>query len=300
MEQAIAFFLVSVASMKFLRDRPKLKQTGKAYTIADQPARFAKDKAAGNVRVMNLEKIYNPSFIRGKKVLVTGCNRGIGLAITKELIACGAVVIGTSRTPFVHPDVRVISGIEMTDNNVGSLLANALQGEHIDVLINNAGYFYEPVEKIDCLNFEEEMKMIDICALGPLRVTSGLFNSGLLTSGSKVAIISSQGGSIEWRTTQNPNGGDYGHHMSKAAANMAGRLLHQELKHSGICVTLLHPGFNKTDMTSKYAHIWEVEGAVDASIGAKRVVHEIGRMFTNETEMQGQFVNCEDGLLIPW
>ena len=29
--------------------------------------------------------------------------------------------------------------------------------------------------------------MIDICALGPLRVTSGLFNAGLLKSGAKVS-----------------------------------------------------------------------------------------------------------------
>jgi short-subunit dehydrogenase len=74
----------------------------------------------------------------------------------------------------------------MTDNNCGKLLAEKLKGKHIDILINSAGYFYEPVEKIDSLNFEEEMKMIDICALGPLRITSGLFNAGLLPSGSKV------------------------------------------------------------------------------------------------------------------
>ncbi len=63
-------------------------------------------------------------------------------------------------------------------------------------------YFYEPVEKIDSLNFKEEMKMIDICALGPLRISAGLFNAGLLKSGSKVAMITSQGGAISWRTTQ--------------------------------------------------------------------------------------------------
>lgn len=42
----------------------------------------------------------------------------------------------------------------------------------IDILINNAGYFYGPQEKVieDTLNFEEQMKQIDICALGPLRV----------------------------------------------------------------------------------------------------------------------------------
>lgn len=165
------------------------------------------------------------------------------------------------------------------------------------MLVNNAGYFYEPLETIDSMNFEEQMKQIDICAVGPLRVTGAVFNAGLLKSGSKVAMITSQGGSITWRDVQNPTGHDYGHHMSKAAANMAGKLVSQELKDKGVTVTMLHPGFNKTDMTAKYADIWEVEGAVDPCTGAKRVVHEIGLMRLEDT---GKFINCEDGLLIPW
>lgn len=43
----------------------------------------------------------------------------------------------------------------MQDNKCGDKLAAALKGKQIDILINNAGYFYEPVEKIGSLNFEE-------------------------------------------------------------------------------------------------------------------------------------------------
>ena len=56
-------------------------------------------------------------------------------------------------------------------------------------------------------------------------------------------------------------------------------------------------GFTKTGMTSKYSHIWEIEGAVDASVGAKRVFHEVN-MLSHATS--GKFINCEDGLEIPW
>jgi short-subunit dehydrogenase len=45
----------------------------------------------------------------------------------------------------------------MQNNQCGEKLAAALKGQEIDILINNAGYFYEPVEKIDSLNFEEVM-----------------------------------------------------------------------------------------------------------------------------------------------
>jgi hypothetical protein len=74
-------------------------------------------------------------------------------------------------------------------------------------------------------------------------------------------MITSQGGSVEWRFTQNPTGHDYGHHMSKvtemphsitlmcpftkytcinhftyvqSAANMMGVLLSQEMKAKGL------------------------------------------------------------------
>lgn len=85
--------------------------------------------------------------------------------------------------------------------------------------------------------------------------------------------------------------------MSRAACNIAGVLLAQELKSKGIPVTLLHPGFNKTGMTAKYSHIWEKEGAVDASEGAKRVLHEVKGI---SMDTSGTFINCEDGLRIPW
>ena len=51
----------------------------------------------------------------------------------------GANVIVTSRTPNTIPGAEVIDGIEVTDDNCGTLLASKLKGKKIDVLINNAG-----------------------------------------------------------------------------------------------------------------------------------------------------------------
>jgi len=277
----------------------KLNMSSERYTIADQPARFARAKKENNQRYLDINTVYDPSYLKGKRVAVTGANRGIGLAIAQELKVQGAKIIAICRSnsPMLEklePD-EVILGVDVTNDESCKVLK--IEGGPIDILINNAGYFYDPVEKIDSLNFSEEMKMIDICALGPLRISASLFNSGYLESGAVIAMITSQGGSVSWRTTQNPSGGDYGHHMSKAAANMMSVLLSQEFKHKNISVGILHPGFNKTDMTKKYEKIWEVEGAVDKSVGAKRVLHEIGKV---NMETTGKFINCEDGLEIPW
>jgi NAD(P)-dependent dehydrogenase (short-subunit alcohol dehydrogenase family) len=272
------------------------------YTIPDQPARFARAKKENNERYLNIESIYDGSYLKDKRVAITGANRGIGLSLAQELTAQGGKLVAICRSSSdeleaLKPD-EIVTGVDVTSDEQCDTIAGQIKGGPIDILINNAGYFYEPEEKIDSLNFKEELKMIDICALGPLRISANLFNNGLLKEGqSSIVMITSQGGSISWRTTQNPDGGDYGHHMSKAAANMGSVLLSQEFKKNKIPVGILHPGFNKTGMTAKYAHIWEVEGAVDASVGAKRVFHEIAKI---NMETTGKFVNCEDGLEIPW
>jgi len=280
---------------------PARAESGADYTIADQPARFAAAKKSNNQRVLDITKFYDPTQLKGKRVLVTGANRGVGLALSKQLVQDGALVVAAVRSASKELEdlgvEQIITGVDVQTDASMNTLVQQLGGKSIDVLINNAGYFWEPVETLENLNFDEELKMIDICAVGPLRISAALVKAGNLKKGSKIAMITSQGGSISWRDVQNPEGHDFGHHMSKAAANMMSKLLAQELKGRGIAVLVLHPGFNKTDMTAKYKDIWEIEGAVDVECGAMRVLHEIniGSMSTT-----GKFINCEDGLQIPW
>jgi NAD(P)-dependent dehydrogenase (short-subunit alcohol dehydrogenase family) len=235
---------------------------------------------------------------------VTGANRGLGLAIARQLVADGAETIAVVRKTSPELDAlgcaQIIQDVDVTDAAaVAEMASSKLQGGALDIVINNAGYFTAHHETMDALDFGEELKQIDICAVGPLRITAALRSKGLIKkNGGKVIVISSQAGSAEWRKTQNKDeGGDYGHHMSRAACNIAAVLMSEEIRKEGISVTILHPGFNRTDMTRKYAHIWDIEGAVDARIGAKRVLHEVGRASLAET---GKFINCEDGLEIPF
>lgn len=270
------------------------------YSIPDQPARFARAKEENNERYLDISSVYDGSYLKGQRVAITGANRGIGLALAKELVSQGGKLVAICRSSSEELEAlnptEIVTGVDVTSDADCDTIASKLS-EPVDILINNAGYFYEPVEKIDSLNFAEQLKMIDICALGPLRVTANLHNNNMIKEDGKVIMITSQGGSVSWRTTQNPTGGDYGHHMSKSAANMMSVLLAQEFKDKGISVGILHPGFNKTGMTAKYAEIWEIEGAVDASVGAMRVFYEIGKTDMSRT---GKFINCEDGLEIPW
>eukprot|EP00658_Telonema_sp_P-2_P010064 TRINITY_DN1377_c0_g1_i1.p1 TRINITY_DN1377_c0_g1~~TRINITY_DN1377_c0_g1_i1.p1 ORF type:complete len:280 (-),score=81.49 TRINITY_DN1377_c0_g1_i1:144-983(-) len=275
----------------------------RVYSLADQTARFERAKTEANQRYLDISSCFDGSSLKDQRVLVTGGNRGLGLAIVQELVAAGACVISTCRASRGEiPDgVQVIDNVEVCDGASVATMADALEVP-VDVVINNAGYFPDLHETItdpaNPLNFEEELKQIDVCAVGPLRVTNALFNKGKLAENAKVIIISSQAGSAEWRCTQNQDtGGDYGHHMSRAACNIAGVLMSEELKKHNHAVVMLHPGFNRTDMTAKYAHIWDKEGAVETHEGAKRVLHEVIGVTMEKT---GQFINCEDGLRIPF
>lgn len=79
--------------------------------------------------------------------------------------------------------------------------------------------------------------MMEICAMAPLAIVQKIITSGQLGKGGKVALITSEGGSIGLRT-EKEGGANYGHHMSKCAVNMMGRLLAWDVKPKGIAVRL--------------------------------------------------------------
>ena len=189
------------------------------YSLADQEARFNKAKAENNLRFLDITSVYDPSYLKGKRVAVTGANRGLGLALATEVSNAGAELIAIVRSSSPELDAlqpkQIITGIDATNTEETKQLHTKVlnDGKPIDILINNAGYFKADVEKLDTLDFDDEMKTIDICAIGPLRITSSLVNNNILQEGSKVIMITSQGGSVSWRPTQCPEGGDYGHHV---------------------------------------------------------------------------------------
>jgi len=286
---------------------PTLLNMASEYSMADQVERFANAQAENDERFLNIDSVYKGNEIMGKRILVTGGNRGLGLEIVKQAVADGATVIVMCRSSNQELEElvglwNVYSGVDVTDTDGVAKAMKRVKsdGGALDFVINNAGYFYEPCEKItdDSLNFEEQLKQINICALGPLRVNAAAVTAGALADDAKLVIITSQAGSAEWRTVQNKDeGGDYGHHMSRAACNIAGVLQAEELRSKGYSVLLVHPGFNRTEMTAKYKEIWDIEGAVEPSVGAKRVLYEAMK---STLETTGQFVNAEDGKLIPW
>ena len=266
------------------------------YSIADQAARFANAKKTHNARYIDIATVFEGSYLADKNVLITGGNRGLGLAIVKELVSLGAhvcVVVRRTCTELEALGCQVITNVDVRSYADVCRVIPEIRSP-LDYVINNAGYYWEEEETLQNMNFDEQMRQIDVCAIGPLRMCHALLQANLVKC---IVIITSQAGSLSWRPVQNPHGHNFGHHMSRAACNMGALLLAQELKPRKIPVLLLHPGFNRTDMTARFSHVWDEEGAVDASVGAKRVLHEMRDATMKRT---GTFVNCEDGLQVPF
>ncbi len=176
--------------------------------------------------------------------LITGTNRGIGLAYAQELKKRGETVIAVCREPSAElkeVGVKIEAGIDVSSDEQVADLAQRLKGTTIDVLINNAGIIEK--DSLNDLDFNSLLKQFDVNTLGALRVTKMLLPQ--LTAGAKIALMTSRMGSIE----DNSSGGYYGYRMSKSALCMAGKCLAIDLKPKKIAVAILHPGMIKTRMT---------------------------------------------------
>lgn len=186
-------------------------------------------------------------------VVITGANRGIGLALTRGYRAAGHQVTGLCRhssPALVQSGAAVIDGIDVAGDLSG--LADRIQAP-VQLLINNAGLLVG--DQLGQLSWSDLVRQFEVNSLGPLKVTEALLP--LLGKGSKVALITSRMGSM----ADNSSGGYYGYRMSKAALNAAGKSLALDLAPRGICVALLHPGFVQTDMVGGAGDISADEAA---------------------------------------
>ena len=203
-----------------------------------------------------------------RRILITGSNRGLGLAWVRQCAGRGWRVFATCRDPDSAADLRDLADqgasvsmhrLDVTDPRQIGDLAQTLRGEAIDLLVNNAGVYFErwgqdPIGRIRFDDWEETFR---VNTLGPMRVTEALLPNLARGERPLVLAISSHMGSIA--DIDAPR--DYAYRSSKAALNAAMHGLAHELKLSGIGVLLLHPGWVRTRMGGSAASI-SPEGSV--------------------------------------
>lgn len=237
-----------------------------------------------------------------RNAYVTGSERGLGLAIARELTQRGYRVFAGAflaehgeldSLAAAYPDqVRVVP-LDVTSQDSVQSAAKAVRSAagSLDLLVNNAGLAIDRSKTIlEPLVFEDMLRIYEVNALGPLRVTQSVLD--LLTRGNRGVLlnISSIAGSIEKlsRTTQ------YGYTMSKAAVNVQSKLIRNHLGPKGLTVLAVHPGAMPTlilgdpDITKK------------APVSTERSARGIVDLSERDWPTEGPLFVDFEGTPLPW
>ena len=217
--------------------------------------------------------------------LITGANRGIGREFARQYEAGGWRVVATCRDPSKYDLEGEVYPLDVTDPASIAALQGELNGEGIDLLINNAGIYGPRGAALGAIDYGAWEDVLKTNVLGPVRVAEA-FADMVGRSDLKIMVfISSKMGSIG----DNTSGGGYIYRSSKTALNMAVASLSVDLSGRDIICLLFHPGWVNTDMGGASAPI-----DAAASVAGMRAV--IDRASPADS---GRFFNY-DGKQLPW
>ena len=231
-----------------------------------------------------------------KTALITGASRGIGLEFCRQYAADGCRVLACSRHPersdalnrlvAQYPQLIETHALDVADHAQIERLAQVLDHESIDLLINNAGIYPESDKRgFGHTDYAEWTRAFRINTMAPLKMAE-TFAAQIARSRHKTIVsITSKMSSI----ADNGSGGSYLYRTSKAAVNMVVKSLAIDLKPSGITAVVFHPGWVKTDM-----------GGPNALISTEQSVSGIRQVISRLTLADsGKFFGY-DGQVIPW
>ncbi|KAK4684234.1 hypothetical protein P7C73_g5959, partial [Tremellales sp. Uapishka_1] len=195
-------------------------------------------------------------------VLIVGAHRGLGYALCKryaEVLGPDIPIFATVEqhvNPADYPkSVKLIPGVDCSQKDCAEKVIAGLEGNKVDLAIYVSGVV-KP-EEFGSASWDDQLLQYKICSVAPVMVIEKLVTSSSLAPNAKVAMLTSEAGSITLRT-ESEGGSSYGHHGCKAAGNMIGHLLSYNLKEKGHPLVMLNeadaylplqPGFMKTDMT---------------------------------------------------
>lgn len=202
--------------------------------------------------------------------LVTGANRGIGLAIVKGLLAQGDIVIAGCRQPQAAKELAALTEAYPAQLNVVALdvceddsvarLAAKIETEYarLDVLVNNAGIARDHWQPGLSLDIELMRETMETNLYGVLRCCQAFLPLMQRNGYGRVVNLSSELASMG----EMQMGSTVAYRTSKAALNALTKLLALELaEHEDILVNAACPGWVKTELGGADAPLSTEEGA---------------------------------------
>lgn len=209
-----------------------------------------------------------------QNILVTGANRGIGLALTRRLLSLGHRVFAGVRKPdsagalsdlpSQQRERLTLIELEVTSDDSVRKAAARVAGltPRLDVLVNMAGVSPAPHDaRLDAVDLDVCRQVYEVNVLGPLR-TAQAFVPLLRAAASaekpaRLVNVSSGVASMAGKD----NGMFYAYCVSKTALNMLSLTESFDLKRDNVCVVALDPGWVRTDLGGPNAHLAPEESA---------------------------------------
>jgi NAD(P)-dependent dehydrogenase (short-subunit alcohol dehydrogenase family) len=206
-------------------------------------------------------------------ILVTGANRGLGLEFAKQYAAGGYRVFATAREPKdatelaalakAYPSLSVHK-LSVDQAESVAALARELEGQPLDILLNNAGVMGPRQQTLGRLDYAGMLETLNVNSIAPLRLAETLLPNVEKSERKLIVALTSGMGSIA-----DSSGGYYAYRASKAALNMSYHNLALDLKERGIIAIVINPGWVQTDMGGRGAPL-----KPDVSISAMRKVFD--------------------------
>ncbi|XP_026670936.1 uncharacterized protein LOC108626842 isoform X2 [Ceratina calcarata] len=243
-----------------------------------------------------------------KSILITGCNRGLGLGLVKHLVKQSQPpenIFATCRDAN-KAKVRCRSQViiflfkDLTDtknyDKLVQIVSEKVGNAGLNVLFNNAGVSSK-FTRLGLVKEEQLTQMYFVNTVAPILLTKAFLpllklaannyedKSKMNINRSAVINMSSTLGSI----ADNQSGGFYPYRCSKAALNAATKSMSIDLKDDGILVICLHPGWVRTDMGGSTAPM-----DVDTSI--TNILNTLSSLTEENT---GSYIQ-HDGKVLPW
>ena len=203
----------------------------------------------------------------GRSVLVTGGNRGIGLAIAQRLAEDGDTVTVTSRSgnpveglAVVPCDVRDAASVDAAFKK-----AEAEQGP-VEVLVANAGINHDQL--LALMGEEDFASVLDTNLTGAFRVAKRAVRGMVRARRGRLIFISSVVGLYG-----SPGQANYA--ASKAGLVGFARSLARELGSRGITANVVAPGFVESDMTAALTEERKTAILAAVPLGRYAAAHEV-------------------------
>jgi NAD(P)-dependent dehydrogenase (short-subunit alcohol dehydrogenase family) len=214
-------------------------------------------------------------------ILVTGASSGIGRATAIELASRGHRVIAAARRLGALEELqRLGTGIEplvldVTDassiREAATRVEGLLNGSHVDVLINCAGYAL--AGPLEALSADAVRHQFETNVFGLLDVTRALLPRMRAGGGGRIINVSSVVGRVAF-----PGIGAYS--ATKFAVEALSDALRLEVAPFGIAVVLIEPGFVKTDIGT--ASRTQAEAFPIAADGYEQLIAKTGEFLATQ------------------